>query len=68
MQTTAQMLWGIVFGAIGFAYFSYGRKQKSIVPLVTGIALFIWPYLATNVYLLVIGGLLLMALPKFVRL
>jgi len=67
MDGTSLLLWGIMFGAIGLGFFTYGRKQKAVVPLVTGIALFIVPYFISNVYLLVIAGAILVALPYFVR-
>ena len=57
----------MVFGAIGLGFFMYGRKQKAVVPLLTGIALFMFPYFISNVYMLVIVGVLLVALPYFVR-
>ena len=68
MDSTAQLVWGMVFGAIGFGFFLYGKRQKAVVPLMTGIALFIFPYFVTNVYVLVLLGFALMALPYFVRL
>jgi predicted membrane protein len=67
MDSTSQIVWGILFGAIGLAFFTYGRKQRAIVPLITGIALCVFPYFISNVYLLVIGGTGLIALPYFVR-
>ena len=57
----------MVFGAIGLGFFTYGKKQKAIVPLFTGIALFVFPYFISNVYMLVIVGVMLVALPYFVR-
>jgi predicted membrane protein len=67
MEGTSLLNWGMVFGAIGLGFFAYGKKQKAIVPLVSGIALFIFPYLIANVYILVIVGALLVVLPYFVR-
>ncbi len=57
----------MVFGAIGLGFFMYGKKQKAVVPLCTGIALFMFPYFISNVYMLVIVGVLLVALPYFMR-
>jgi len=68
MDSTAQLVWGMVFGAIGFGFFIYGKRQKAVMPLMTGIALFIFPYFVTNVYVLVMLGFALMAVPYFVRL
>ena len=67
MEGTSLLIWGVMFGAIGLGFFTYGKKQKAVVPLITGIALFIIPYSISNVYMLVIAGAALVALPYFVR-
>jgi len=67
MEGTSLLIWGLVFGAIGLGFFTYGKKQKAVVPLFTGIALFMLPYFISSVYMLVIVGVLLVALPYFVR-
>ena len=43
---------GIVFGAIGFAAFIYGKKQVSFKPMLIGIALMAYPYFVSNTILL----------------
>lgn len=68
MDGTTQLIWGMLFGAIGMGFFTYGKRQQAVVPLVSGIALFIFPYFVTNVYLMVSTGIALVALPYFVRL
>ena len=67
MEGTSQLVWGVLFGAIGIGFFTYGRRQKAVLPLITGIALFFVPYFVPNVYLLVITGAVLVALPYFFR-
>ena len=67
MSGTALLMWGMLFGAIGFGFFLYGKKQKAVVPLITGIALCVVPYCIANVYALVIVGVILVAIPYFVR-
>ena len=67
MSGTALLMWGMLFGAIGFGLFLYGKKQKSVVPLIAGIALCVVPYFITNVYVLVMVGVILVAIPYFVR-
>lgn len=37
-----------VFGGIGFVAFVYGKKQKSLKPLLIGLALMGSPYFFTN--------------------
>jgi len=64
----AAMVWNVLFGAIGLGFFTYGRRQKAVIPLMTGVALFIFPYFMPDVYSLAIVGCLLVVLPYFVRL
>ena len=68
MNDTSMLLWGVVFGSIGLGFFIYGRKQQAVVPLVVGIALFVVPYVISNLNLLLLAGIILIALPYFVRL
>lgn len=68
MGSTASLLWGLLFGSIGFGFFLYGKKQRAVVPLVCGLALMVFPYFIANVTLLVVIGVLLMAIPYFLRL
>lgn len=62
------LMWSLLFGAFGMGYFMYGKKQRSPVPFVVGIVLMVFPYFITNVYLVVLIGLALIATPYFVRL
>jgi hypothetical protein len=63
----ATLLWGIVFGSFGMGYFIYGKKQERVVALLCGVVLMALPYLIDNVFGLVASGVLLLALPWFVR-
>ena len=67
LDSIAVLIWGMIFGAIGVGFFIYGKKQKAIVPLCVGIALCVFPYFIANVYALVLIGVVLMAVPYFVR-
>ena len=67
MQDTSLLIWGMVFGGIGLGFFLYGKKQKAAVPFAVGIALFIFPYFISDVYLLLTVGAGLIVLPYFVR-
>ncbi len=67
MASTSQLVWGMLFGAVGMGFFVYGKKQRTIIPLIAGIALFVLPYFVGNVYLLVTTGAACMLLPYFVR-
>lgn len=68
MGSVSQLVWGMLFGAIGLGFFIYGKRQKAPVPLVTGVALCVFPYFVSNTYLLVLIGAALVALPYFIRL
>ncbi len=67
MANSSLLIWGMLFGAIGLGFFVYGKKQRAIIPLIAGIALFFLPYFLSNVYLLVTIGAVFVVLPYFVR-
>lgn len=58
---------GVIFGAIGAGYFVYGRKQRKGIAFLSGLLLMVVPYLASSVPLVVGAGVLIMALPFFIR-
>jgi hypothetical protein len=64
----AQLLWGLLFSSIGLGFFLYGRKQRTVVPLVCGLVLMIYPYFVANAVALVAIGIVLTAVPYFWRL
>jgi len=68
MAGEKSLLWGVVFGAVGLAYFVYGKKQQKFVPMLCGIALITFPYFMSNTDLLVVVGLALSVIPYFFRL
>ena len=68
MDSSAQIIWGMLFGAIGLGFFIYGQRQRAIIPFVVGVSLFVFPYFISNVYLMVIVGVVLVAIPYFIRL
>ena len=59
--------WGLLSSSIGLGYFVYGKRQKAAVPLLCGIALMVFPYFVSNLWVMVLLGAALMALPWFVR-
>jgi hypothetical protein len=67
MEGTSLLIWGMLFGAIGLGFFTYGKKQKAVIPLFSGIALFVFPYFISNVYILVFVGVIIVFLPFFVK-
>jgi hypothetical protein len=62
-MSTASLLWGMVFGSIGFSYFIYGKKQKHSAAFLAGIGLMGFSYFISNVWLMVGIGGALMAIP-----
>ena len=67
MADTANLVWGVIFGTIGLGFFVYGKKQKSVIPFISGFGLMTVPYFVSNVYILVFTCLILLVLPYFVR-
>ncbi len=68
MGSEASLIWAVIFGAIGLAYFVFGKRQQRFVPLFCGIGLMAFPYFVSNTVLLVIVGLALSVIPYFFRL
>ena len=67
-MNASTLWWGLLFGAIGLGFFVYGRKQRAIVPLACGIALMVFPYFISGTAWLIIVGVVLVAIPRFVSL
>ena len=63
-----ELVWGVLFGSVGFGFFLYGKKQTKVVPLVCGLVLMVYPYFMPNTVALVLTGLVLVAVPYFFRL
>jgi len=47
----------------GMAYFVYGKRQRNGAFLVTGVCLFIYPYLFNSIAALILIGLVLLGAP-----
>ena len=67
MESASIMVWSVLFAGIGMGYFMYGRKQKAIVPLCIGLSLFVFPYFMSSVTMLLIVGVILVAIPYFIK-
>jgi hypothetical protein len=68
MPAPSQLFIGLIAGAVGVAYFVYGKKESRFTPMVSGVALCVYPYLVSSVLWLCIIGLILMAAPFFIDL
>lgn len=66
-MSSASLLWGVLFGAIGSGYFVYGKRQQHVVALLCGLALIVVPYFVTNSWLIVAVGAALAATPFVLR-
>jgi hypothetical protein len=64
---TANLWWGMLFGAIGTGYCVYGKRQSAPIPLLCGIGLLVFPWFVSNAWIMVLVGAALMAIPRFVR-
>jgi hypothetical protein len=67
MGNSSGLLLGVLFGAVGLGYLTYGRRQKAVIPLVVGVALCVLPYLISNVWVLIGVGVILAGVPYFMR-
>ena len=54
---------GLLFGSIGMIYMIYGKRQSSVIHIVVGAILIIYPYLFSNTLLVFIAGVILTAIP-----
>jgi cbb3-type cytochrome oxidase subunit 1 len=62
----ASLVIGLVFGAIGFVAFRYGRKMELLSPVVIGLALMFYSsFVRDQFWLLVVGTALTGALWVF---
>jgi hypothetical protein len=66
MNSTTLIL-SIFFGAFGFGYIVYGRKQQKGIPLLVGVALCAFPFFVSNVVLAIVIGAILIFLPWFIK-
>jgi hypothetical protein len=63
----SRLLWGLFFSSLGVGFFVYGKRQRSAIPLLCGIALCVYPYFISNVIALVAIGIVLSGIPYFLR-
>jgi len=62
----SNILISMLIGSIGFGYFIYGRKQMKASALVAGVLLCIYPYFIPNIWLMLLVGGIIMAVPFFI--
>ena len=65
-DSPANLFAGLLFGAIGLAVFSYGKKMAAAKPMIFGVALMAYPYFVSQTWALYgIGTALCVALYLF---
>jgi len=64
---TNQLLYSVLWSAIGMGYFVYGKKQQRMLPLFCGLGLMVFPYFVESWIALLGVGLALTALPFVIR-
>ena len=67
MESSSSLILELIFSSIGLGYFIYGKKQKSIVPLLSGIGLMLFPYMVSNVVLILLLGIFLAVIPAILK-
>jgi hypothetical protein len=68
MGDSTSLIAGLIFGSIGMGYCIYGKKQSHFIAFLAGIFLMGLPYVIENNTALIIASLILMVLPKFIKL
>jgi hypothetical protein len=63
MDTMTYLFVGLFTGLFGVAYFVYGKKQQQFMPMIAGAALCIYPYFVDSLWLSILVGVVLLALP-----
>lgn len=64
---TNTIILATIFGAIGFAYMVYGKKQERYVSFFCGLGLCVFPYFIRNSFAALVVGLILLGLPFQIR-
>ena len=67
MPSPLTLMLGVLFGSIGLGFFVYGKKQKAVIPFVSGIGLMALPYIISNIYILILLCIGLVFLPYFIK-
>ena len=64
---TAKIVAWVLFGAVGFVAFAYGKKSREMKPMLIGGALMVYPYFVAGTWALYIIGIGLTAALYFWR-
>lgn len=58
---------GLVFSAVGFGYYRYGKRQSDTVMLAAGIVLMVYPLFVTRPVMVGVIGVILTAGPVIAK-
>jgi len=61
------LLLALLFGTVGMGFIIYAKNAAKLVPAFAGIALAIFPYFVTNLWVMGLVGLALTAVPFIFR-
>ena len=67
MDSATTLMLGVLYGAIGMGFLVYARQQRKGVALFSGVGLIVIPYVIPGVVWLIVAGVVLVALPFWVR-
>ncbi len=67
LDLTTWLIIGVITGAVGTGYFVYGKTQQRPIPLIAGIALCVYPYFISQLWLAIVIGVVLIVVPLVVR-
>ncbi|TJZ75526.1 hypothetical protein [Chitiniphilus eburneus] len=66
LPTPGSLFVGLMLNALGMAYFWFGRRQRHLVSLLSGIGLMVLPYVVSGAAWSLGLGAVLLGLPFFV--
>ncbi len=67
MSSSAALIVSFFLGIVGFAYLTYGWKQKHIMATVSGIGMSVLPLLVADPIVCSVVGVVFIALPWMLR-
>jgi hypothetical protein len=66
-MNTSLLLWSLLFSSVGIGYFIYGRKQGNKIVLYSGLGLMVSPYFVDTLLAMILIGVGLILLPRFLK-
>jgi len=66
-MSTSLLFLGLLFGSLGAGYCVYGRRQRALVPFISGVLLIGIPYFIASVAALFAVGVVLAMVPFVVK-